>query len=149
MTDAHEFRVGHLQVLSDLIGCHEKIGGQLPDGRRPDVMRIDKRRKLLVVGDAKASESPNNLATLARLLAYLRWIEAHVARKERVGVFALCCRQGARTICWQRSITLIASELDLKPISIRVAALTSSDAVVCCVFAHPALLRSFSRENSV
>src|SRR5438046_10455473 len=114
--DAHDDRVEVLKVLSDLIGCFEEIGGQFPDSRRPDVLRINKSRQLLVIGDAKNSESPNTSATLARLFGYLRWVQAHIARRGRTAIFALCCKRSPSVTAWQYSVTALASELDLTPL---------------------------------
>jgi hypothetical protein len=132
--DAHEYRVEVLKVLSDLIGCFEEIGGQFPDSRRPDVLRINKSKHLLVVGDAKNSESPNTAATLARLFGYLRWVRAHIARTGRIAVFALCCKRTSDVTRWQNSVASLASELDLSPSFVQPCALTRYDALLCCVF---------------
>jgi hypothetical protein len=132
--DAHEYRVEVLEVLSDLIGCFEEIGGQFPDSRRPDVLRINKSRQLLVVGEAKNSESPNTVATLARLFGYLRWVRAHISRRERIAIFALCCRRTSNITAWQNSVASLAFELGLSPSFVQTRALTPHDALLCCVF---------------
>lgn len=132
--EAHENRAEILETLCDLIGCFEEIGGQFPDSRRPDVLRINKSKQMLVVGDAKNSESPNTKATLARLFGYLRWVRAHIARKGRIAVFALCCKRTSDVTAWQNSVMSLASELDLSPSFAQARALTPHDALVCCVF---------------
>jgi hypothetical protein len=131
----HEFRVALLEALSDLIGCFEEIGGQFPDSRRPDVLRVNKFKQLLLVGDAKDSESPRTAATLARLFGYLRWVQAHVARKGRVGIVVLCCKRTSEVNAWKESIVSLASELDLTPSFVQFSTLTRHDALVWCVFA--------------
>src|SRR5437773_213074 len=132
--DAHEYRVEILRVLSDLIGCFEEIGGQFPDSRRPDVLRINKSKQLLVLGEAKNSESPNTAATLARLFGYLRWVRAHISQRGRIAVFALCCKRTSNVTAWQNSVACLASELDLSPSFVQPCALTRHDALLCCVF---------------
>jgi hypothetical protein len=132
--EAHEYRVGVLRVLSDLIGCFEEIGGQFPDSRRPDLLRINKSRQLLLIGDAKNSESPNTAATLARLFGYLRWVRAHIERKGRTAIFVLCCKRTSKITAWQNSVVSLASELDLSPSFVQRCAITPHDALLCCVF---------------
>lgn len=77
-TASHESRRQFLDSLAVLIGCHEQLGATLPDGLRPDVLRISTARRLLFLGEAKHSESPRNRYTVERLRSYVRWIGSHL-----------------------------------------------------------------------
>ncbi len=89
-TSAHDQKVTFLDTLAVLLGCTEGVGGEFPDGRRPDVLRIDADRGVLFIGDAKETESPGCQASLARLLSYLRWLPAQVVGRGGLGIFAIC-----------------------------------------------------------
>jgi hypothetical protein len=106
-TSPHNQRVEFLDALAALMGCKVKLGGVLPDGRRPDVLRMDVRRGVLFIGDAKDTESPGCRATQVRLLRYLDWLRAHVARTERRGVFALCFGKEADADRWVETVLLL------------------------------------------
>lgn len=109
---AHEYRVGLLDTLAQLTGCHESFGGEFPDGSRPDVLKIDSRRGLLFIGDAKNTESPQNRDTQARLQRYVSWLAAHV-NAGRQGIFALCFRQFHDLPGWVKTMEILTSEVEL------------------------------------
>jgi hypothetical protein len=66
----HEQRVRTLQAIGDLAGFVDT--SRLDQGNRPDVFQVNVARGRLLVGDAKASESPGIYATKLRLVGYLR-----------------------------------------------------------------------------
>ncbi len=109
---AHEYRVRFLETLAHLAGCHEAIGGEFPDGSRPDVLQIDRGRGLLFVGDAKNTEVPQDRETQARLQRYLKWLKAHV-EGGREGVFALCFRRHGDLTGWIKTLQMLAQETGL------------------------------------
>jgi hypothetical protein len=78
-----------LDALATMVGCTIEWPA-LPDGSRPDVLRLDARHLRLFVGDAKHSETPGCSATATRLTAYANAIERHVIRCGGSAVFALC-----------------------------------------------------------
>lgn len=109
----HERRVEFLDTLAVLLGCEGTLGGTLPDGRRPDVLRIDPRRRVLFIGDAKHSETPGNRETQARLLRYLRWLLSHV-ENGGLGVFAVCFGKDPDIGRWTDTLTVLSSEVGLE-----------------------------------
>lgn len=110
---AHELRVRFLDSMAVLAGCSESLGAQLPDGRRPDVMRVDTLRGLLFMGDAKDTESPRCTATRARLREYPVWMVAHVSAGSRPGVFSLCFGHVADIKGWVRTVQELGHEVGL------------------------------------
>jgi hypothetical protein len=102
-----------LDALAILVGCRDSIGGVLPDGKRPDVLRIDLDREILFMGDAKNTESTGNKETLVRLLSYLRWLASHIAKSDRIGIFAICFVERADSTKWENAVLMLAREIDL------------------------------------
>lgn len=105
----HERRVEFLDTLAILVGCEGTLGGELPDGRRPDVIRYTPERRVLFIGDAKHWESPGNRETQARLLSYVRWMSAHV-QSGGVGVFAMCFGRQSDTAAWVETMEMLSYE---------------------------------------
>lgn len=67
-TAQHESRVGILAALADLAGytVDVRLDGRL----QPDVTRLHRSSARLLIADAKATESPTDRATRARLTRY-------------------------------------------------------------------------------
>src|SRR2546426_6033017 len=103
---SHESRTQLLDSLAVLIGCREQLGSTLPDGLRPDVLRLDTTRRLLFLGEAKHSESPRNRYSIERLTKYVQWIRSHLEFVPRAGgpnptaVVAICFGQAAHADDW-------------------------------------------------
>jgi len=129
----HEFRVMLLKTVSDLLECFEDFGGQLPDSCRPDVLRINRAKEMLLIGDAKNTESPTSSATLARLFGYLRWVKAHV-RRGGMALFVLCYGRNTGPTSWQDSVRALASELELACSFVSCCHMSRDDHLLCCVF---------------
>ena len=108
----HNNMVFFLDTLALLVGCKESIGGILPDGKRPDVLRIDSKREILFIGDAKNTEAPTSKETQVRLFRYLRWLAAHVTKENRVGIFAICFGKKADSAAWMQTMLMLAHEID-------------------------------------
>lgn len=115
----HERKVEFLDALAVLTGCEEAMGGALPDGSRPDVLRLDSRRRILFVGDAKHSESPGDRETQTRLLGYARWLSAHI-RNGGAGVFAICFTRESDTAAWIQVVGMLGHEAGLPCAKCRV-----------------------------
>ena len=108
----HNGKVLFLDSLALLLGCKESIGDILPDGRHPDVLRIDRKREILFMGDAKNTEAPSFKETQLRLLGYLRWLASHVTKKNRIGLFAICFGRKADSVGWEQTVLMLAHEID-------------------------------------
>lgn len=106
----HDEKVRVLSVLAALIGCHETMGGQLPDGRRPDILRISTKDRILFLGDAKHTESPRCTATQARLLTYLHWFSSYTRVNHSLGIFAICFAKQADAHEWVRTAYSLGRE---------------------------------------
>lgn len=138
-SDDHEARRELLDAIAILAGFTLTFPGALPDGRRPDVLRVSLTRSGLFVGDAKATESPGNSDTVARLLAYARWIDAAArGRSHPVAVLAVCVPGRHATQGWTRALELVAHEAGLPLPLIEATALGSWGLVSCsCWFPIP------------
>ncbi len=110
----HDDRVQFLNTLAILLGCRESFGGQFPDGRRPDVLRMNSKQNILFIGDAKHSESPRYKATQSRLMEYFRWLSAYMVRERSIGIFAICFGRESDTQGWIETISLLGQEVALK-----------------------------------
>lgn len=71
-TRAHESRRTLLETVADTAGY--RLPMPLPDGRRPDVLRVHVDRASLFVGEAKHTEGPYDLASTDRLRHYVSWV---------------------------------------------------------------------------
>ena len=129
----HERKVEFLDALAVLAGCEETMGGALPNGSRPDVLRLDSRRRILFIGDAKHSESPKDRETQARLLGYARWLSTHV-RSGGAGVFAVCFTRESDTDAWVRTIGMLGHEVGLPDTERRVERFEPGLTVAWCKF---------------
>ena len=69
---AHETRLALLETIADAAGY--RLTMPLPDGRRPDVLRVHVARAGLFLGEAKHTEGPGDLHSVDRLRDYLRWL---------------------------------------------------------------------------
>jgi hypothetical protein len=75
----------------------------LPDGSRPDVLRVDVPGRRLFIGDAKDVETPGNAATHARLARYVAWGVVAAPRSLEV-VVAICHGRPAESWQWVGSL---------------------------------------------
>jgi len=109
----HNRRAALLDSLALLSGCTATVPGGFPDGGRPDVLRLDLSRRLLFVGDAKNTEPPTCRETQARLMAYIRWLSAHVQFTRGRAVLAVCFARRGHSGGWRRTLSLLAEEAAL------------------------------------
>jgi hypothetical protein len=106
---AHEDRRRFLESLAILSGYDIELGG-LPDGRRPDVLRMNGARRGLFVADAKDAETPGDKETQARLKGYLDWFVNHLENGGE-GVFAVCCGSPVDAAAWRRTLEALSTRL--------------------------------------
>lgn len=114
-SNPHETRVAFLHALAATSGCHRVYNGALPDGRRPDVLRLDTDRNMIFIGDGKDTESPGCTATLARLAGYFRWLRVHVQDRGGAAVFAICFGNRDHHRLWLPAIQCLAAEVCISP----------------------------------
>jgi hypothetical protein len=106
----HGRRTEFLASLAVLFGCAQEAGGEFPDGARPDVTRLNVRKAVFFIGEAKDTESPGNTETQLRLLSYLKWIRAYVEAPHRTAVIAICFGQQNHTSGWIRTLRFLGRE---------------------------------------
>lgn len=106
--EIHEDLVDFLDSLAVLSGCKVRIGYELPDGLRPDVMRIDTTHDVLFIGDAKNTESPGCSATKSRLKEYIRWLAVQIKWRRGTGLFAICHARFTDGAGWERTVLQLA-----------------------------------------
>ena len=127
---AHDEKVEFLDAFAVLAGYKEHYGQSLPDGKRPDVLRVDTQNRLLFIGDAKNTEGPHCRETQVRLLRYLRWLAAYVKREASTGVFALCFGNVLAAQGWVDTVSLLSREVGLSPEKHRIHQFDPSLALV-------------------
>lgn len=108
--EIHEDRANFLDNLAVLAGCTEKIGHELPDGLRPDVMRIDRSRNTVFIGEAKNTESPGCNATKSRLRHYIRWLAVQTKRRRGMALFGICHARLTDGLGWINTILHLARQ---------------------------------------
>jgi hypothetical protein len=84
----HEQRRALLESLAILAGFTECLSS-LPDGSRPDILRVNSRCGCVFIGDAKDSETGTSDDTCRRLSRYMRWV-FRLRRGSGGSVMALC-----------------------------------------------------------
>jgi len=133
---AHGFRVDFLDTLAVLAGCTENLKGQLPDGKQPDVLRVNRKHRTLFIGDAKDSETPNCQATRFRLFNYFRWLAVHMTKENTRGVFALCFGKAIEIHGWVETLTELAHETELLQFQCQLSKFGDSIIVTSLVFTN-------------
>lgn len=106
---AHEDRRRFLESLAIPSGYHIELRG-LPDGRRPDVLRMSGATRGLFLADAKDTETPGDKETQARLRGYLVWFVSHLQNRGE-GVFSVCCGSRVQGAAWQRTLEGLSPSL--------------------------------------
>lgn len=109
----HDAKVEFLDALAILMNCQERVGSRFPDGACPDVLRVNRRKNLLFIGDAKITEAPGCRQTQARLNRYLGWLSLHLHRPKAIAIFAICFENKADRRLWGETISSLSRELDL------------------------------------
>jgi hypothetical protein len=111
--EMHNEKVRFLDTLAVLLGCAGSIGGHLPDGKYPDVLRIDTKRGILFIGDAKNTETPGCAETQIRILGYLKWLATYCTARKGLGVFAICFGNATDALNWKQAVIMLAHEVGL------------------------------------
>lgn len=105
----HEKRRKLLDSIATLAGYKVELAHGLPDGCRPDVLRINPQERGLFIGEAKNCEPPSNLSTRVRLYAYFRWLLIHTVDGGG-GILAICFGNVRDTIGWTYNFNTMANE---------------------------------------
>jgi hypothetical protein len=108
----HEERVLCLETLAGLLSCRGDVN--LGPGLNPDVARVSLLRQRLVVGDAKATETPGCTETHRRLRHYIRAAGPWIASGYAVRV-AICHSPPARQ--WRQQLERDARVCGLEVVS--------------------------------
>lgn len=126
-SDLHEARVEMIGTLATLCG-YEEGPDALPDGTRPDVLRVRQQDRSLFLGDAKATETAGNRETFERLSHYAL-VLGEWTRRGYDGVLALAVDADAAW-GWLRTLRALVSSCSDLPASTRVDFLDERTAVV-------------------
>lgn len=109
----HSRRQRILDAMAMLCGFTLETIPSLPDGTRPDVLRLHPCHGGAFLGDAKDTETPGNQETQVRLAQYAGWASS-IQRSGKPVVVALCVppRRGA---CpgWLKLLVELSHECDL------------------------------------
>jgi hypothetical protein len=111
----HEDRRRTLDALGILLGCTANLTAGLPDGSRPDVLRLSTTQRLLFLADAKDTETPGCKATAARLRRYLEWVRTHVTVMGGAAIVALAVGRPPERLRWLETLRNSASDVGLRP----------------------------------
>lgn len=127
---AHEDRVRALETLAVLAGAAipAEIGGECV----PDVARISADGAVLLVADAKATETPGCEATARRLLRYIRAVRPMVEGGVVVRL-AVCHGDPRQQKEWQRRLSLLATSAGLATAERPATATFDADTLVTWV----------------
>lgn len=112
MSFDHASRTAVLETVADLLGYHARPWNELPDGRRPDVLRFRLADEGMFVADAKHSETPGTVSTAQRLRRYFRWVHAHGSgSRGRGSVVAVCFGNVRHTEGWRSLLLELADDV--------------------------------------
>ena len=144
----HEWRVGLLRTLGALTGHVQPIPIPLPDGRRPDVLMADLALFSLFLGDGKASEGPQDVASHARLDGYFTWLVPHI-QLGRLATVAICTPTLAAAYGWGVFLRLLGEDhgvglarISVEPIAIEAAVASAEYSMSSSVAPQPAVVAS-------
>lgn len=107
-SDAHERRVETLRALADLSGFVQAV---TLAGLRPDLCRVDHRARLLV-GDAKATETPGDTETRLRWGRYVRRARHSLGQGRFASVILMVCA-GGHIAGWEEHLLAVAQTAPL------------------------------------
>lgn len=109
-----------LDAIAILSGFKVPGTGGLPDGCRPDVLRLTVDSKRLFIGDAKATETPGNSESFLRLHAYSRWAAGVCAGGGAV-VVMLCTPTVSSAYGWGQTLKEAAEMAGVPDVTVEVA----------------------------
>ena len=124
----HETRRVLLETVADAAGY--RLPMPLPDGRRPDVLRLHIDRAGFFLGEAKHTEGPDDFKSLDRLRHYLGWLLPLCPRAVR-SVLAVAHPRSLGSP-WRERVAWLCQGLPLGRVvgSVRVTPLTTVTCVV-------------------
>jgi hypothetical protein len=114
---AHQEGVDFLEALADLTGFSGRLPG-LPGGLYPDVVRLRKEPRALLLGEAKANESEKDTEVLDRLASYLEFQKGFKDRTKGSAFFLLCLHGDAIEGGWLSRLGSFVEELGFPPTTI-------------------------------
>lgn len=106
----HEKRRAVLESIAMLSGYSTECSGSLPDGTRPDVLRVDPSCGSVFIGEAKDTESPGCRETCDRLGRYLDWFRALVVTGCKASMLAVCFGESRHVEIWPETLSRLARE---------------------------------------
>lgn len=130
----HDLRAQFLDSLAVLMGYKEVLERGLPDGLRPDVLRLCTGGNRIFIGDAKDTEPPVCAETQVRLNRYMRWLAVFIRRGGR-GVFAISFTRTSDLGAWCDTLKMLAYEAGIVISSIKYKAFGRNYnviAITCC-----------------
>ena len=123
----HEARRVLLETIADAAGY--RLALRLPDGRRPDVLRLHVDQTGLFLGEAKHTEGPYDLDSADRLRHYLGWLAAPSQRA--VGSVLAVAHPCGLEFPWRDRVDWLCQDLRIE----RVVGSTSVTPVTTVTFA--------------
>ena len=125
---AHEMRCVLLETIADAAGY--RLTMPLPDGRRPDVLRVHLDRARLFLGEAKHTEAPDDFKSIDRLRHYLGWL-GPVCQRAVGSVLAVAHPRGLGCP-WRNRVEWLCQDLPFESVvgSARVTPVTTVTFVV-------------------
>ncbi len=127
---AHEARRALLQTIAEAAGYHLEMW--LPDGRRPDVLRVHLDRPSVFLGEAKHTEGPWDVDSVDRLRHYLGWLVA-LRQRELGSILAIAHPRGLGR-AWQDRMDWLCEDVRIDGVG-GSANVTPATAVTFVVFA--------------
>lgn len=113
-SELHEMRVELLASMASLAGY--SIDVQIYNRHRPDVARLNPSHCSIFIADAKATESPSNRETRARLLGYISSTEIWLRRG--FAVYIAIGHGPDRTHRWQSVLRSLCEVFGTSPIKL-------------------------------
>lgn len=119
MTSDHTRRTSLLDSVAIRIG-YMWVLASFPDGSRPDVLRgayrYSSRGRMLssiFIGEAKATEGPNDADAVRRLAGYMEWVKGFLAYPFRGVTLAMCFDGMRASSSWKGVVVRLSVECGL------------------------------------
>lgn len=145
-SDLHQERVAVLETMAVLAGVSQPL--HLPGDGRPDVARISVDGSVVLLADAKDTETPGCSDTSRRLRRYARALrdlgEGAVAVR-----LAICHGRPAATRAWERTLSWVVRDVGLRPFTVDSCAVDRHTVVAWVDLQLPADRMSLVRDAMV
>jgi len=112
-TRKHETLRDLLEDVAVLAGFCVRVEPPLDSGKRPDVLRVRPRDRLLFLGEAKSTETPGCAETRARLFSYMRWIHGVITPTVTAAVIVIAFPHRVSADTWAAALRGLAKEAGL------------------------------------